>query len=161
MVALLEDLDGCLVIFLGNAVGGLSTLVIRARDGIRPDQPREALKFCPGVREPRLGRPHLRFPPQSLLGSFPRSQRAEDSPSLVELALRGLQPGLKFVLPELGDHLVLGDLLSLLDRQSDQQTGYVEGKLDVFRPLDPPGEGTYIDCLPGCHDHRLDGTNHL
>ena len=125
---LFKYLEGCPVIFLGHAVSGFSTLVIPARDGIRPDQPRMALKFRPGVRELRRGRPHLRFPPQALLGD-PLPQRGEGSPSLIELALRGLQPSLKFVLPELGDHLAFGNVLSLFDRQPDKQTGYLECQL--------------------------------
>ena len=120
-----------------------------------------ALKIRPGVREPRLGRPHLRFPPQSLLGSFPLPQRVEGSPSLVELALRGLQPGLKFVLPELGDHLVFDDVLSLLDRQFDKQTGYLECQLDASRPFNPSREGAYMKFISGYHDHRFNGANHL
>ena len=159
--SLLEDLEGGLVIFLGHAVGGFSALEIGARDGIRAHQPRVALKFRPGVREPRLGRPHLRFPAQPLLGSFPLPQRPEGGPSLVELALHGLQSGLKFILPELGDQVAFGDVLSLLDRQSDQQTGYLEGELDAFRPFDPSREGAYMSFIPGDHDHRFHGANHL
>jgi hypothetical protein len=59
------------VLFLGHAVSGFRTLVIRPRDEIPLDQLRVALKFRPGVREPRLGRPHLRLPPQALLRPFP------------------------------------------------------------------------------------------
>ena len=107
-----------------------------------------ALEFRAGVREPRLGGPHLRFPAHSLLGAFPLPQRVEGSPSLVELALRDLQPGLKFVLPQLGDHLVFGDVLSLLDRQTDKQTGYLECQLDAFRSFNPSREGSVHEFDP-------------
>jgi hypothetical protein len=75
--------------------------------------------------------------------------------------LCSLQPGLKFVLPELGDNVVFGDALSFFDRQVDKQTGYLECHLDVSQPLDPAGEGTYMQAIPGGHDHRFHGANHL
>ena len=77
-----------LVILPGDAVGGFRTLELRARNGVRPDQPRVAIELRAGVREPRLGRAHLRFAPQPLLGPFARLQRPEDRTALVELALQ-------------------------------------------------------------------------
>ena len=50
---------------------------------------------------------------------------------MVELALPGLKPGLKFV-PELGDHLPSGDFGAVFERQFDQQTGYLECKFSLF-----------------------------
>jgi hypothetical protein len=43
----------------------------------------------------------------------------EVRPGPVELALQRLQSRLEFILSELGDHIVLGDMLALLDGQAD------------------------------------------
>src|SRR5260370_22486741 len=108
-----------------------------------------------------LGPLNSAFPPQSFLRPFPKLEGAEHSPSLVALALYGLEPGLKFVLPELGDHLAFGDFLSFLDRQFDQQTVHLKCKLDTFGGFDLSRKGAYKRLIPGIHDHRFDGTRAL
>jgi hypothetical protein len=77
------------------------------------------------------------------------------------LALHTLQPDLKFVLPQLGDQVVFGDVLSLFDRQTDKQTGYLECELDAFRPFNPAREGAHMSFISGDHNHRFNGANHL
>ena len=81
-------------------------------------------------------------------GRSPARKRLEARPGLVELALQGLQPGLEFVLPQLGDHLALGDLLPFLNGQLDQQAGHLEGQLDLFRGFDLPGKRAHMQSPP-------------
>jgi hypothetical protein len=69
------------------------------------------VELRPGIHELRIGRPHLGFQAQSLLGTHARP-RLEVRPTRVELALQSLKSRLEFILSKLGDHIVLSDILA-------------------------------------------------
>ena len=56
-------------------------------------------------------------------GRSPAQQRRERRAGLIELALQRCEPGLEFVLPKLGDHFALGDLLAFLDGSFTSRPG--------------------------------------
>ena len=156
-----SDLDGGLEIFLGDAVGGFDAIKLGTRHGSLREHLGDAIQFGSGIRQPGLGRPHLRFAPQPLLGSFARLNRRQGRASLIELALQRREPSLEFILSELRDHFAFGDLLSFLDRQLDQQTRNLKCQLNSPRRFDRSRKRPDMRVVAGRHDHRLDRANQL
>jgi hypothetical protein len=149
------------VLFVGHPVVRHDDVELRTRDGLRPHQLLGAVRFRSRAGQFRARRPNLRFEPQSLLGPVARLQGREGGPRLIELTLQGLEPGLELVLAELADQFPLGDLLPLLDRQFDEQTGDLEGELGLSRSFGFSGKGADVGVLPVGYDHRLDGANRV
>jgi hypothetical protein len=67
--------------------------------------------------------------------------------------------GLKFILPELGDHLAFGDSFALLARLFDKKARYLECQVDAFRRFNRSRKGAHIRFISGRHDDGFDGTN--
>src|SRR5262249_16386169 len=99
---------------------------IRARYGGGGQQARITIEFRFSVRELRVGSTQLRLAPDLLLGPLASPQCIESPAGLIDLALRGLPPGLEFVLPQPSDDLTLAYLLSFFYRQRDNQTKHLE-----------------------------------
>jgi hypothetical protein len=75
---------------------------------------------------------------------------------LIQLATQRLQTGLEFIGPQLGDNLVLSNVLPFLYRQAHQHTGHRESE---FRP--PKGaystrKKAHLGLPAGGHHHGLD-----
>jgi hypothetical protein len=112
----LQHAESGLVIFLGDPIRGFGGFIVRARPRVGAEQAPLALELGACVREPRFRRSYLPLSPEHLFGSLPPPQRLEPRHTLVELPAQGLQAGAELVLPELGDHPTLRNLLTLPDR---------------------------------------------